>query len=205
MFFCMYNKNFNKPDPGMMVNGMLAGLVAITAPCAFVDPWAAALIGIVAGVLVVLACIVVERLRIDDPVGAIAVHGVNGIWGVLSIGLLANGHYGAGWNLTTEGAAAGQGVQGIFYGLDPGLGQLASQAAGCVVLCTVMFGLALAFFKIQNAVMKGGIRPPADEELAGLDMPEMGALAYPEFIEQEAITLHAGISPTHEQPIETPV
>jgi Amt family ammonium transporter len=203
MFWCMYTKNFQKPDPGMMVNGMLAGLVAITAPCAFVEPWAAAVIGIVAGVLVVVACGVIEnRFKIDDPVGAIAVHGVNGIWGVLSVGLLANGQYGPGWNLTTEGAAAGQGVSGIFYGLDPGAGQLASQVAGVVVLCTVMFGFVFLFFKIQNAVMKGGIRPEAEIELAGLDIPEMGALAYPDFLEQEAITLHAGVSPTHEVPRE---
>src|SRR6266480_2103900 len=100
----MYSKTFRKPDPGMMVNGMLAGLVAITAPCAFVDPWAAAVIGIVAGVLVVIACGVIEnRFKIDDPVGAIAVHGVNGVWGVLCIGIFANGKYGGGWNLTAEG------------------------------------------------------------------------------------------------------
>jgi Amt family ammonium transporter len=198
MFWCMYSKDFQKPDPGMMVNGMLAGLVAITAPCAFVDPWAAAVIGGLAGIFVVLAATMIERRRIDDPVGAIAVHGVNGLWGVLAIGIFANGHYGAGWNLTTEGAAAKQGVAGILYGLDPGLGQLGAQLVGCLVLCTVMFGIALLFFRVQNAVMQGGIRPPADMEIAGMDLPEMGALAYPEFIEQEAITLHAGISPTHE-------
>ena len=72
---------------------------------------------------------------------------------MLSIGLLANGHYGAGWNLTTEGSAATNGVTGIFYGLDPGLGQLGAQVAGVLTLCIVMFGIVLAFFKIQNAVM----------------------------------------------------
>jgi Amt family ammonium transporter len=173
-----------KPDPGMMANGMLAGLVAITAPCAFVDPWAAALIGSVAGVLVVVSVNFIEKRGLDDPVGAVSVHGVCGIWGVLSIGLLANGTYGAGWNATTKGAAAasGKGVVGIFGGdFSLGLRQLGAQAMGAVVICTVMFALAFAFFKIQNAVMKGGIRPPADEEMAGLDIPEMGALAYPEF------------------------
>jgi Amt family ammonium transporter len=199
MFYCMYSKSWGKPDPGMMVNGMLAGLVAITAPCAFVDPWAAAVIGGVAGVLVVLVCGIIEnRFKIDDPVGAIAVHGVCGTFGVLCIGVFANGHYGAGWNLTTEGVAAGQGVQGILYGLDPGLGQLGAQAVGAVVIWTVIFGVAYAFFKIQNAVMKGGIRPPAEMEIEGMDIPEMGAVAYPDFIEQEAVTLHAVISPTHE-------
>src|SRR4051794_1543861 len=132
MFWCMYSPTFKKPDPGMMVNGMLAGLVAITAPCAFVDPWAAALIGSIAGVLVIVACGVVEnRFKIDDPVGAIAVHGVNGIWGVLAVGLFANGQYGAAWNGTVEGTAAtSKGITGLFYGLDPGMGQLGAQAVG---------------------------------------------------------------------------
>ena len=86
----------------MMANGMLAGLVAITAPCAFVDPWAAMVIGIIAGVVVIEAVFFIERkLKVDDPVGAISVHGVNGIFGVLSVGIFANGKYGAGWNVTT--------------------------------------------------------------------------------------------------------
>ena len=183
MFYCMWT-GAKKPDPGMMVNGMLAGLVAITAPCAFVDPWAAAVIGSIAGVLVVLACGFIDsKLHIDDPVGAIAVHGVNGIWGVLSIGLLANGHYGAGWNLTTEGpAATAKGVAGIFYANDSqGWGQLAAQAAGALTIIIVMTLIAFLFFKIQNAIMKGGIRPSAEMEISGMDLPEMGALAYPEF------------------------
>src|SRR6185369_14908946 len=87
-----------KPDPTMCCNGMLAGLVAITAPCAFVDPWAAAVIGVIAGVLVVYAVFFFERAGIDDVVGAISVHGVNGLWGVISVGIFANGQYGAGWN-----------------------------------------------------------------------------------------------------------
>jgi ammonium transporter, Amt family len=198
MFWVMWK--WGKPDPGMMVNGMLAGLVAITAPCAFVDPWAAAVIGTISGVLVVLAAVFVDtKLHVDDPVGAIAVHGVNGIWGVLCVGLFANGKYGGGWNLTAEGTAAGEkGISGIFYGIDPGLGQLGAQAVAAVVLCTFFFALAYGFFKLQDMVMKGGIRPTAEVEMAGLDMPEMGALAYPEFMEVEAITMHAGGSPTNE-------
>jgi Amt family ammonium transporter len=172
-----------KPDPGMMANGMLAGLVAITAPCAFVQPWAAALIGSVAAVLVVESVWFFERkAKVDDPVGAISVHGVCGIWGVLSVGLFADGAYGAGWNLTTKKAG---GVTGLFYG-DPG--QLAAQAIGAATICIVMFGIAFAFFKIQNALTKGGIRPTAEVEEMGLDLPEMGVLAYPEFVGSHVVT-----------------
>ena len=101
----------NKPDPSMMCNGMLAGLVAITAPCAFVNAPGACLIGLISGVLVVEAALFIERyLQSDDPVGAIAVHGVNGAWGCLSLGLLADGTYGDGWN-----GVPGT-VTGLFYG-----------------------------------------------------------------------------------------
>jgi ammonium transporter, Amt family len=206
MFWLMWR--WSKPDPGMMVNGMLAGLVAITAPCAFVDPYVAAIIGSIAGVLVIVAYSFIEnRLKVDDPVGAIAVHGVNGIFGVLCVGLFANGKYGAGWNLTTEGdAGTASGVTGIFYDVGLGSRQLVAQAIGALVICTVMFGLVYAFFKIQNAIMKGGIRPPADIEVAGIDMPEMGALAYPDFLEEEPVAVPGGdgrTGPTHEEP--TPV
>jgi Amt family ammonium transporter len=174
-----------KPDPGMMANGMLAGLVAITAPCAFVDPWAAMVIGIIAGVVVIEAVFFIERkLKIDDPVGAIAVHGINGLFGVLAVGIFANGKYGAGWNLTTtftDAAGDPMGVTGVLYGSD-GWGQLGAQAAGVVVLCTVMLGLAFAFFKIQNALTKGGIRSEEADEIDGLDLPEMGVLAYPDYV-----------------------
>jgi Amt family ammonium transporter len=181
MFWMMWRTG--KPDPGMMVNGMLAGLVAITAPCAFVDPYVAAIIGTISGVLVILAFNFIDgKLKVDDPVGAIAVHGVNGIWGVLCVGLFANGKYGAGWNLTVEGdAASATGVTGLFYDASLGLKQLAAQGIGVLVLVTVMPLFAYAFFKIQDKVMKGGIRPDAEMELAGMDLPEMGVLAYPEF------------------------
>jgi Amt family ammonium transporter len=182
MFYMMATTG--KPDPGMMVNGMLAGLVAITAPCAFVDPWAAAVIGILAAIIVINAAGFIERRGIDDPVGAIAVHGVGGTFGVLCVGIFANGTYGAGWNVTTdtEMADSGKGVIGILGGdFSLGLGQLASQAIGVLVLWTVILGVAFAFFKIQNAVTKGGIRSTEEDEIAGLDLPEMGALAYPEF------------------------
>jgi Amt family ammonium transporter len=168
-----------KPDPSMMANGMLAGLVAITAPCAFVDPWAAAAIGTIAGVIVIEAVWFIERRGIDDPVGAISVHGVCGIFGVLCIGIFASGDYGGGWNLTKAGPAANaSGVTGIIYDFSLGIRQLGAQAIGALVIIFVMGGLAYAFFKIQNAVMKGGIRPDADVELEGLDIPEMGVYAY---------------------------
>ena len=159
-----------KPDPGMMVNGMLAGLVAITAPCAFVAPWAAAVIGAVAAVLAIEAVFFIERRKIDDPVGAIAVHGVCGTFGVLAVGIFANGKYGAGWNGSTT-----TGVKGIIKGE---WGQLGAQGLGVLVIWTVIFGIAFGFFKIQNKFTKGGIRSTEEDELAGLDLSEMGVLAY---------------------------
>jgi len=167
----------HKPDPGMMANGMLAGLVAITAPCAFVQPWAAAVIGIIAGCLVVESVWFIERRGIDDVVGAISVHGVCGAWGVLAVGLFADGSYGGDWNATGSSTTN---IWGVFYGHD-GWGQLGAQAAGVATIAVVMFGIAFAFFKIQNALTKGGIRPTAEVELGGVDLPEMGVLAYPEF------------------------
>jgi Amt family ammonium transporter len=163
-----------KPDPGMMANGMLAGLVAITAPCAFTSPAWSAVIGILAGVLVVLAVSFVENvLKIDDPVGAISVHGICGTFGVLAVGIFANGSYGGAWNGSDVAA-----VEGVVAGK---WGQLGAQALGAVVIWTVILGVAYAFFAIQNAVTKGGIRSAEDDELMGLDLPEMGVLAYPEF------------------------
>ncbi len=178
MFYVM--KRMGKPDPGMLVNGMLAGLVAITAPCAFVDPWAAALIGGLAAILIIEAVFFIERRGIDDPVGAIAVHGIGGIFGVLCVGIFSNGKYGAGWNLTTKGVAAtsGKGVTGFLYDFEIGIRQFGAQAVGALVICTVIFGIAYAFFTIQNKVMKGGIRSSAEDEIQGLDVPEMGVLAY---------------------------
>lgn len=163
-----------KPDPGMMANGMLAGLVAITAPCAFVAPWAAGVIGVIAGVLVIESVFFVERnLKIDDPVGAISVHGVCGIFGVLSVGIFANGSYGAGWNGSTS-----KGIEGIIKG---NWGQLGAQVLAVLVIIVVNGGMSFAFFKIQKRLTKGGIRSAPDDEIQGLDIPEMGVHAYPEF------------------------
>jgi Amt family ammonium transporter len=186
MFYAM--KRMGKPDPGMMANGMLAGLVAITAPCAFVQPWAAAVIGAIAAVLVVESIFFWERKGIDDPVGAISVHGVCGIFGVLCIGIFADGRYGALWNLTETSATNGKGVTGILYGngeflgsgsfSELGFGQLASQSIGALTIIFVMGTVAYLFFKLQNAITKGGIRSEVAHEEAGLDLPEMGVLAY---------------------------
>ncbi len=156
-----------KPDPGMQVNGMLAGLVAITAPCAFVAPWAAAVIGTTAAIIVVEAAMFIEKRGIDDPVGAIAVHGVGGIWGVLCVGLFADGTY-SYVNGTPNP------VKGLFYGDG---GQLGAQALGALVLCTVIFGVAYAFFMIQNKLTKGGIRVSEEDEINGVDV-EMGVAGY---------------------------
>jgi Amt family ammonium transporter len=186
MFYAM--KRLGKPDPGMMANGMLAGLVAITAPCAFVQPWAAAVIGIIAAVIVIEAILFFERKGVDDPVGAISVHGVGGFFGVLCVGIFSSGDYGAGWNLTTKGSAAtAPGITGILYDFELGIRQLGSQLIAGLVVIFIMGGLAYAFFKIQNAIMKGGIRPTAEVEEMGVDRPEMGVIAYGDFTTSELI------------------
>ncbi len=169
-----------KPDPGSMINGMLAGLVAITAPCAFVAPWAAAVIGVTAAVIVTYAGRFIEARGIDDPVGAIAVHGVGGLYGVICVGLFADGTYGNAWNALDRQWTKDHGVTGLFYGGE-GFKQLVAQLIGCGVLVTVIFGMALAFFTIQNKLTKGGIRSEEADELEGLDIPEMGTHAYPDF------------------------
>jgi ammonium transporter, Amt family len=177
-----------KFDPSMSANGMLAGLVAITAPCAFVQPWAAALIGSVAAILVIHSIWFVERrMKIDDPVGAISVHGTCGIFGVIALGLFADGNYGAGWNGVGNALAEplGEGVTGLFYG---DAGQLVAQLIGAATIVVIMGGIAYGFFTIQNKLTKGGIRPPEEEELEGLDLPEMGVLAYADFVKTSIVS-----------------
>jgi Amt family ammonium transporter len=158
-----------KPDVAMACNGLLGGLVAITAGCAFVSPAAAVLVGLVAGVLVVWVVALLERrLRIDDPVGAIAVHGACGAWGMLAVGLLADGSYGAGWN----------GVMGPVRGLLFGDGrQLGAQLVGVAVNAAFVFAGSYGFFMLIERLM--GNRVPAEVEQAGLDALEMGTDAYP--------------------------
>jgi Amt family ammonium transporter len=160
---------FGKPDPTWLANGMLAGLVAITAPCAFVSSWAAMLIGFIAGMLVVVAALFIERkLKLDDPVGASAVHGVNGAWGILATGLFANGTYGQGLN------GVAYGVTGLFYG---DKGQFVASVIGILAnIAWVAPVAALSFWIIGKLV--GGNRPTAEDEVNGLDISEMGILGY---------------------------
>ncbi len=160
-----------KPDISMACNGMLAGLVAITAPCAFVNSLSAVLIGAIAGVLVIWSVYFVERtLKLDDPVGAIAVHGVNGAWGVLSLGLFADGTYGDGWN-----GVAGT-VKGLFYGDSS---QFVAQCIG-VLANFVYIGIAsYIMFKIINMITP--LRSSDEDQIEGLDIPEIGIHGYPEF------------------------
>lgn len=169
-----------KPDTSMMCNGLLAGLVAITAPCAFVDSWAAALIGAIAGLVVVMSVFFWDRLGIDDPVGAISVHGVNGIWGVLSLGIFANGKYGAGWNGVVRDEwvkkAGSDGVRGLLYGDSS---QFMAQALSAVTVLVFGFVMAYVWFKISNLITP--IRVSKEVEVEGLDGPEMGCLGYPDF------------------------
>lgn len=165
-----------KPDLGVMANGMLAGLVAITAPCAFVNSTGAVLIGLIAGVLLVFGLTFVEKvMKVDDPVGAITVHGINGAWGVLSLGLFADGVYGEGWN-----GVPGT-VRGLFYG--GGWSQFAAESIGTLVCIAFTFVSFYAFFKIVGLLI--GNRVPAAVELEGLDLAEVGVLAYPEFYKPE--------------------
>jgi Amt family ammonium transporter len=163
---------YAKPDPSMVCNGTLAGLVAITAPSAFVSPPASVVIGLIAGVLVVESVFLLDRkLRIDDPVGAVSVHFVNGAWGILAVGLFADGTYGDGLN-----GVAGA-VRGLLYG--GGFGQLYAQLIDIGAATAWGIGGAYLFYRAWNALF--GLRSKAEDELAGLDLPEMGVFGYPEF------------------------
>jgi Amt family ammonium transporter len=154
---------YGKPDASMAGNGLLAGLVAITAPSGYVNTMGACIIGFIAGVLVCLSVEYIDRvMRVDDPVGAISVHGTNGLWGVISVGLFADGT---------------NGVRGLFYG-DPT--QLVAQLIGVGTLCGFVFTLSYAANAVIHLIM--GQRASAADELEGLDIPEMGALGYPEFV-----------------------
>jgi Amt family ammonium transporter len=166
--FWMWWVRTQRPDPSMMCNGMLAGLVAITCPCAFVSAGGACWVGLVAGVLVVESVFFFDKIGIDDAVGAISVHGVNGAWGCLSLGLLADGAYGGGWN-----AVPGP-VRGLFYG--GGLGQLEAQIIGVVTCFVTLSLLALLIYEIAEKLV--GNRVSLETEIEGLDVPEMGVPGY---------------------------
>jgi Amt family ammonium transporter len=154
-----------KWDPGYMMNGLLAGLVAITAPSGFVSPISAVVIGAIAGVIVCMSMVFIEtKLKVDDPVGAISVHGTCGAWGVLAVGIFADGT--ASW--------AGVAPKGILFGDG---GQLVAQIIGAIVCFAWAFGASFIFFRILKAI--GILRAKPEDELAGLDVPEMGTPAYP--------------------------
>ncbi len=173
---------FGKPDASMAGNGLLAGLVAITAPSGFVNTVGATIIGFTAGFLVCLSVEYVEKvLKVDDPVGAISVHGTCGLWGVISVGLFADGtsNYGGSWN-NVDGN-----VTGLFYG-DPG--QLVAQFLGVATLLGIVFTLSYVLNVFVDVFV--GQRVSARSELQGLDLPEMGGLGYPEF-ELKLVTGHS--------------
>ncbi len=157
------NRQFGRPDPGMTLNGALGGLVGITAAPDIIPFGWAVVVGLVAGAIVVVGIIAIERAGIDDPVGAITVHGLCGVWGVLAVGI-----FGADVGLLAGG----------------GLAQLGSQAIGLLAIGGWTFVTSTMVFRGLDAVL--GLRVSAAEELAGLDRVEHGASAYPEFMEQIA-------------------
>jgi Amt family ammonium transporter len=157
-----------KPDPAMMCNGMLAGLVAITCPCAFVSAGGACWLGLIAGLICVESVFFLDKHRIDDSVGAISVHGTCGAWGCLSLGLFADGTYGDGWN-----GVSGT-VRGLFYG--GGMGQFWAELIGVSVCFVTLSLLALLVYFIAEKLV--GNRVSKEVEITGLDLPEMGAPGY---------------------------
>lgn len=163
MFFAW--RKFGKPDLTMTMNGALAGLVAITAPCAYVQPFEAVIIGAIGGIVVVLGTIFLDRVRIDDPVGAVPVHAMNGIWGTLALGIF--GH-----------KSLGLAREGLLHG--GGLKQFGIQALG---VFTVMLFVSTAMFFVFKIIDKvvGGLRVSREEELKGLDISQHGMESYPSF------------------------
>jgi Amt family ammonium transporter len=162
---------FKKWDLGMSCNGLLGGLVAITAPCYWVSPAGAVWIGAIAGVVVPLGVDFLEWLRVDDPIGAVAVHGFAGIWGTLSVGLFATGKFGVPG---ADGADVTTVVKGLFYG--GGIDQLKAQALGSGVAVVAVFGISL--FVMYLVKLTKTLRVSRDGELEGLDIHEHGTPAY---------------------------
>ncbi len=155
---------YGKPDLSMTMNGALAGLVAITAPCAFVDPWAAIAIGTIGGMLVVAGVALLDKVGVDDPVGAVSVHGINGIWGTLAIGVFGRGELGLAY-------------EGLIYG--GGFKALGIQAIGTFsVVAFTVISMGAVFALIKATI---GLRVQRDEELRGLDIGEHGMEAYSGF------------------------
>src|SRR5581483_4769898 len=164
-----------KWDVSFTVNGFLAGLVAITCPCYWVSPTGAIMLGGVAGVVVVAGVELLEWLRIDDPIGAVPVHGICGIWGTLSLGLFACGKYGATGPIAPDNSAA---LKGLFYG--GGTQVLVAQAIGSACITLATFAVSMAVMYAVNAT--GLLRVSEEGELYGLDLHEHGISAYPEYL-----------------------
>jgi Amt family ammonium transporter len=164
-----------KWDLGVTTNGFLAGLVAITCPCYWVDPVGAFFIGIGGAVVMVLATDLLEWLRIDDPIGAVPVHMAAGMFGTMSLGLFATGAYGAP---TPTGADTSSVVTGLFYG--GGLDQLGTQVYGAVCVAAAVFAVSMVLMYAVKAT--GTLRVSRQGELEGLDVHEHGSAAYPEFV-----------------------
>jgi ammonium transporter, Amt family len=164
-----------KWDAGFTTNGFLAGLVAITCPCYWVSPTGACILGAIAGVVVVYGVELLEWMRIDDPIGAVPVHGFCGIWGTLSLGLFACGRYGATGPITADNSAP---LKGLFYG--GGTQVLVSQMIGSACITTATFAVSLAVMYAVNAM--GILRVSEEGEMFGLDLHEHGISAYPEYV-----------------------
>jgi len=164
-----------KWDVGFTTNGFLAGLVAITCPCYWVSPTGAILLGGVAGVLVVLGVELLEYLRIDDPIGAVPVHGFCGIWGTLSLGLFACGKYGATGPIAPDNSTP---LKGLFYG--GGTQVLVAQAIGSASITIATFAVAMVVMLVVNSM--GLLRVTKEGEGYGLDLHEHGISAYPEYV-----------------------
>jgi len=190
MIYMMKLHLARRPDPGICCNGILAGLVAVTAPCAYISPTGAVVVGLVAGVLSTWAAEFVERsMKVDDCVGAFAIHGVCGMWGVIAVGLLATGTYGSGINHVNGVAVGGKEFAGGVLGLMPlgapagtpwgYTGQLMVQIFYAMVVFVFVFSVEFAFFRFYHKLW--GLRVSAEDEFQGLDIPETGCPAYSDF------------------------
>ncbi len=162
---------YGKPDLSLISNGLLGGLVAISGPCAYVSPAGAIMIGLAAGVLCCTSVFLIERkLKVDDPVGAVSVHGVCGAWGMISLGLFADGSYGNGLN-NVSGT-----VKGLFHG---GGSQLEAQVIGVIVNFVFILIVMYLFFKVLDRIVP--LRVSEEVEFEGLDQNEVSVAAYPDF------------------------
>lgn len=168
-------------DISFTVNGFLAGLVAITCPCYWVSPTGSIVIGAIAGILVIIAVDTLEWLRIDDPIGAVPVHCINGIWGTISLGLFATGQFGATGPLGADVSAP---LKGLFYG--GGTQVLIAQIIGSFIITSATFLASLALMYTVKAM--GYLRVSEAGELEGLDLHEHGINAYPEYVIQSSAT-----------------